>query len=102
MSQRLKRAKNRNKGNNVGFIAASTGSFGTRMSRGEPTEVEVPKKVTGDVRNDKMKGLAKASPFFKKVRDKITPSKEDEKKALAKNIKPIEDKKKKDEEDNDE
>jgi hypothetical protein len=93
MNQRVKRS---NKGKGEQDISGSTmhtGGHVSSHSREADPVVRTPQKATGDVPAEKSKGLAKASPFFKKLKDTVKPkSKAEEKKALAE---ASEDKKKK-------
>lgn len=84
MNQRAKRSKDR-KHQNLNQSVVHTGGFTAAHSRTEKPEVKAPQKTTGDVSADKMKGAAKASPYFSKVEEAVEPkNKEDEKKAIAK------------------
>lgn len=80
MNQRNKRSSERKKQNTDGATMA-TGGHVVRHIPNESPEVRVPSKVTGDV---KPQGVAKASPFFKKIEEVLPPkTKADEKKIIA-------------------
>ena len=97
MNQRAKRS-NKGKGNDLAGVTLQTGGHVAKHVPNEEPEVKAPQKTTGDVKDKKLTGLAKASPFFKDLKDKVLPkSKEDEKKAIAKST--VKDKKKKEEDD---
>ena len=84
MNQRVNRSK-KGKGQDVSGATLSTGSHVVRHDRGKETDVRSLQKATSDASAEREKGLAKASPFFKKVRDAILPkSKDEEAKAVAK------------------
>lgn len=86
MNQRISR--NRNKKNNLDFVSMATGGH---VSRHTPNEVtlQVPQKVTGDIKPEVPQGTAKASPNFKPITPPTkAPSKEDEKKTIAANTEP--------------
>lgn len=79
MNQRNKRASERKQ--NINGSTMATGGYVVKHSPNEEPEVRVPQKATGDV---KPQGLAKASPFFKKLEDAIKPeTPEKEKKIIA-------------------
>lgn len=87
MNQRSKRARDRKRaetGQDLSASAVNTGGFVSMQRRGETPEVRMPEKATGDVPAEKASGLAKASPFFRAVKDALNPrSKEEEQKAIA-------------------
>ena len=65
-------------------MSVHTGGFGARHARGKDPVIEVPPKITGDVKDHKLSGLAKASPFFNRVKEIIQPkTQEEEKKTIA-------------------
>ena len=76
MSQRIRRAQGRK-------ATMATGGFVSHHDRGEQPEVRVPQRATGDVPGEQLGGLAKASPFFKKLAEVQPPSKAAEQKAIA-------------------
>lgn len=97
MNQRSKRS-NKGKGNNLDGMTLNTGGHVAKHMPNEEPEVKVPQKVTGDIKDEKLTGLAKASPFFKKVKDAIKPvTQKEETKIIAKATVKKDDKKKKDE-----
>ena len=81
MSQRIKRAKERKQ--DTGFASMATGGYVTQHSPITQPVVRVPQKVTGDIKPEIPQGLAKASPFFKKLEDVLPKSKIEEAKAIA-------------------
>lgn len=85
MNQRQKRARDRRRaGQDIGASTLHTGGHIVSHRRGADPVVRTPQKATGDVQGDKAQGLAKASPFFKKLKDIVKPqSKTDEKQAIA-------------------
>ena len=83
MSQRLSRAKDRK---NQEGSTMSTGGLIVHHNRGQEPVVRVPQKATGDVPAEQAQGLAKASPFFKKLAEIAPKTKADEKKVVAEAI----------------
>jgi len=84
MNQRSKRARDRKSGqNNVGTSFLNTGGHVVSHGRGVEPIVLTPQKTTGDVPAEKTSGLAKASPFFQKLKDVLPKSKTEEKKVIA-------------------
>jgi len=84
MNQRAKRGSKKNR---TDHIAVATGGWTARQSTNAkvPDEVNVePAKVT-EKPSLLRRGLAKASPVFKKIEAKELPSVDDQKKALAEN-----------------
>lgn len=95
MNQRVKRSA-KGKGlseepkQNLRGATLSTGSHVVKHDRGENVQVKSLQKATGDADKAKQKGLAKASPFFKRLKDKFTPqTKEDEAKTIAQSRKEV-------------
>lgn len=87
MNQRVRKSRDRRRGDqNVGRSAFATGGHVSSQARGEEAEVRVPQRTTGDVSGDKLAGSAKASPFFKKLEEKLPEpkSKEEERRVIAK------------------
>jgi hypothetical protein len=84
MSQRIKRSQDRK-------MTISTGGLVAQHGRGEAPVVRVPQKVTGDIKPELPKGLAKASPFLKKIEPVVPTSEKDEKDAIAKASKTVKD-----------
>ena len=85
MNQRVKRSQNRK-----GFSTVATGGHVVNHSRTEKPEVRTPQKVTGDVKGEDLKGLAKASPIFKKITDRVLGKSEKEKaEAVRENTKKV-------------
>ena len=83
MNQRLRRQRDGK--NNLGIVTVQTGGHVAQHRANEDAEVKVPQKATGDVKDEKLKGLAKASPFFKKVKEAVKPvTKKEEQKIIAK------------------
>jgi hypothetical protein len=83
MNQRVKRSKKRKHQDIGGSVMHTGGHLASHRRDAEPV-VRTPQKTTGDVPGEKAKGLAKASPFFKKLGAKLNPrSKEEEKKIIA-------------------
>lgn len=94
MNQRMSR--NNDKKNNLDFVSLSTGGLTARHSPNEDPQVQVPQKATGDIKQEPQPqlGAAKASPNFKPIATpETTPTKEDEKKVIAKNSTPVVDEK---------
>lgn len=85
MNQRQKRARDRRReGQDIGASTMHTGGHVASHRAGAEPVVRTPQKATGDVQGDKAQGLAKASPFFKKLKEIVKPqSKADEKQAIA-------------------
>ncbi len=84
MNQRQKRARDRRRAQDIGASTMQTGGHLAQHRRGSDPVIRTPQKATGDVPGDKARGLAKASPFFKKLKAVIAPKgPEEEKKALA-------------------
>lgn len=84
MSQRIRRAQDRK-------ATMATGGHVVHHDRGMDPIVRVPQKATGDVKGDKLAGLAKASPFFKPLAELPPATKADEKKAVAEASQNVED-----------
>jgi len=82
MNQRSKRARDRKK-QDLNSATMHTGGHLASHSRKADPVVRTPQKATGDVPAEKIKGLAKASPFFKKVKEALPKSKAEEKKVIA-------------------
>ena len=92
MNQRIKRSSRKND-QDITFSSMHTGGHISQHSREAEPKVRVPQKTTGDVKDEKLSGLAKASPLFQKPKEILKPkTKKDEEKVLAKNT--VEDKKK--------
>jgi hypothetical protein len=91
MNQRLSR--NKDSHNKVGFVSIGTGGYVNRHSPNEQPEVQVPPpmKATGDIKPEEpVKGAAKASPNFKPIVPQAKAmDKKDEKVAIEKNSKPV-------------
>ncbi|MCV0439716.1 MAG: hypothetical protein K5880_13905 [Hydrogenophaga sp.] len=84
MNQRSKRARDRKRGQDIGASTMHTGGHVAAHRRGADPVVRTPLKATGDIQGDKAQGLAKASPFFKKLGEIVKPkSKEEEKQVIA-------------------
>ena len=84
MNQRSKRSSDR-KIQDIGASVMATGGHVVSHKPKEEPVVRTPQRATGDVPADKVEGLAKASPAFKKVEEVVKPkTKADEKKAIAK------------------
>lgn len=71
------------------YVSVATGGNNTLHRPGQDPIVQVPSKATGEIKNDEPKGIAKASPNFKPIEPKSPENKEDEKKAIANNTKPV-------------
>jgi len=85
MNQKNKRSRDRKRVQNLDGSVMNTGGHVVSHSRDAAPVVRTPQKATGDVPAENTKGIAKASPFFKKVAEVVKPkSKEEEKKAIAK------------------
>jgi len=85
MNQRVNRSKKGKGENNIGGSTINTGGHVAHHARGKETVVKTPQKATGDVPAKKLSGLAKASPFFEKVKEVVKPkTKAEEKQAIAK------------------
>jgi len=86
MNQRQKRARDRRRSDqNIGSSVMSTGGHLASHSRGAAPVVRTPQKATGDVPGSKAKGIAKASPMFKKLKEVVTPkTKKEEQRVIAK------------------
>ena len=82
MSQRIRRAQGRK-------ATMATGGLVSHHNRGEVPEVRVPQRATGDVSGENLPGLAKASPFFKKLAEMQPPTKAAEQKAIAEAIEDV-------------
>lgn len=83
MNQRSKRSRDR-KSQNIGASTFNTGGHVVSHSRTADPVVRTPQKATGDVPADKIKGAAKASPFFKKLKEVLPTTNAEEKKVIAK------------------
>lgn len=85
MNQRQKRARDRKRaGQNIDASTMHTGGHIVSHSRKADPVVRTPQKATGDVSGEKVSGLAKASPLFKKLKDTVVPkSKSEEKRVIA-------------------
>lgn len=83
MNQRNRRSRDRKSEQNIGKSTFATGGHVVSHGRAQEPEIKVPQKATGDVPAEKLSGLAKASPFFKKMKEVIIGKKEDEKKVIA-------------------
>jgi hypothetical protein len=85
MNQRSKRARDRKRaGQDVGAAVMSTGGHVVSHRRDAEPVVRTPAKTTGDVSGEKVGGVAKASPFFRKLGEVVNPkSKTEEKRAIA-------------------
>lgn len=86
MSQRLRRSRDRK--NQEGSTMATGGQI-VHYNRGMDPVIRVPQKTTGDVPAEQAAGLAKASPFFKKMAEVMPKSKAEEKKVVAEAIEPV-------------
>ena len=82
MNQRSKRARDR-KHQDVGASTFQTGGHIASHRRGAAPVVRTPQKATGDVPASKMSGAAKASPFFKRLKEILPGSKTEEQKIIA-------------------
>jgi hypothetical protein len=84
MNQRVKKS-NKGKGNqDISASVMNTGGHVVSHSRDNEPVIRTPQKATGDVPAEKLQGLAKASPFLKKIKDVVTPkSKEEERRVIA-------------------
>jgi hypothetical protein len=68
----------------------ATGGHVVHYNRGQEPVVRIPQKTTGDVPAEQAAGLAKASPFFKKLAEVMPKTKAEEKKVVAEAIvKPV-------------
>ena len=83
MNQRSKRSSDR-KHQNIGTSTFNTGGHVVSHSRTADPVIHTPQKATGDVPADKISGVAKASPFFKKLKEVLPSTKAEEKKVIAK------------------
>lgn len=84
MNQRSRRAKKGKGVQDISGATINTGGLIARHDRGKDPEIRVPQKTTGDIPAEKAKGLAKASPLFKKLKELVLPeSKVDEAQAVA-------------------
>lgn len=85
MNQRSKRARKGKGDQNIGASTMHTGGHVVSHGRSQEPEVRLPQKATGDVPSEKSQGLAKASPYFKKVEDVMPQpkSKSEEKRIIA-------------------
>jgi len=82
MNQRIKRSRNRKD-----FSTMATGGHVVNHAPKQEAEVRTPSKATGDVKGDNLSGLAKASPFFKKVTERVLGRTEKEKaEAIEENV----------------
>jgi hypothetical protein len=82
MNQRSKRARDRKKTQDIDVSTIQTGGYVAHHGRNQDPNVRVP-KATGDMTEGIRSGLAKASPFFKKLKELKPDSPEEEKKAVA-------------------
>ena len=88
MSQRIKRAKDHNTDKTGSTF--NTGGIVVRHNGVDEAIVKVPHKTTGDIPEDKMVGLAKASPFFKNIEEVTKPkTKEEENKIVASSVEKV-------------
>jgi len=84
MNQRTSHSKDDK--NNLNFVSINTGGHTARHAPNEDPQVQVPQKITGELKSEVSLGVAKASPNFKP----ITPpakamDKTDEKKIISEN-----------------
>jgi len=90
MNQRISRRSR--KVQNISQISIGNSAHPARQNVDHsPVEVVIPQKATGDIKpeeklTERLAGLAKASPLFKKVEPKEIVSKDEEKLAIAKSI----------------
>ena len=84
MNQRNKRSSDRKRIQDISASTMHTGGHVAAHRRGVAPEVRVPQKVTGDVPAEKIAGAAKASPYFKELKEVIPTTKAEEKKVVAK------------------
>lgn len=94
MNQRQKRARDRRRaGQDVSRSFFGTGSFVSSNRRGDEAIVKMPQKATGDVQDEQVTGLAKASPFFRKLEEEpvVPETKEEEKRIIASAVEEDED-----------
>ena len=103
MNQRSKRARDRRRAEqDIGASAMNMGGHIASHRRDADPVVRVPQKTTGDVSPEKAKGLAKASPFFKKLTETLSPrTKAEEKNAIEESTEEVVDEKDDEEEDAD-
>lgn len=90
MNQRM--SKNSKKNNNLNFVSLNTGGLTARHSPNTAPDVQVPQKATGDIKPEFIPAIAKASPNFKPldpVKTELTD--EEKKKAIAENVKLVDD-----------
>jgi hypothetical protein len=86
MNQRSRRA-NKGKGNKMDFISVNTGGHQSRMTP-KTSDVQLPPfKVTGEIPEDELKGLAKASPNFKRIEPVNKISAEEQRKIIEEKAK---------------
>jgi len=87
MNQRIRKSRDRRRdGQDVGRSAFATGGHVSSQARGADADVRVPQRTTGDVSGEGLTGSAKASPFFKRLDEKLseTPQdKEEERRVIA-------------------
>lgn len=84
MNQKNKRSSDRKRIQDISASTMNTGGHIAAHRRGAEAEVRVPQKATGDVPADKVAGAAKASPFFRELKEVLPTSKAEEKKVVAK------------------
>ena len=66
-----------------------TGGHVASHSRTSDPVVRVPQKATGDVPAEKISGAAKASPFFKELKEVLPTSKKEEQKVIAQAVEEV-------------
>lgn len=83
MNQRIRRGRGKGKGQRIDASTVNTGGYVANHSRDAEPEVRVPQKATGDVSPEATAGLAKASPWFKELKEVATRTASEEQKAIA-------------------
>jgi len=84
MNQRISRNKDNN--NNLDFVSINTGGHTARHAPNEDPQVQVPQKITGELKPEVPLGVAKASPNFKPITPPAKATdKTDEKKIISEN-----------------
>lgn len=84
MNQRSKRSSDRKRIQDISMSVMHTGGHVAAHRRGVEPEIRVPQKTTGDVPAEKVAGIAKASPYFKELKEVMPTSEAEEKKVVAK------------------
>lgn len=89
MNQRSSRRKSRN--NSLDFMSINTGGHTARHTPNEDPQVQIPEKITGELKPEIPQGSAKASPNFKPITPPVKAmDKQTEKKVIAENSQSIE------------